>query len=43
MPKHWESGESSRNQLVNSGEFLPGENFENKETPGQNRMFDNPV
>ncbi len=36
------SGESPQNQLLNSGEFLPGEKFENQETPGQIRRFVNP-
>jgi hypothetical protein len=42
LPNHWESGESPQNQLLNSGEFLPEEKFENQETPGQIRRFGNP-
>jgi hypothetical protein len=33
LPKKWKSGESPQNQLLNSREFLPGEKFENQETP----------
>jgi hypothetical protein len=42
LPKKQKSGESPQNQLLNSGEFLPGEKFENQETPGQIRRFGNP-
>lgn len=39
------SGEIRRkfkNQLVKSGDFLPGKKFKNQEIPGQNRRFGNP-
>jgi hypothetical protein len=36
------SGDNLQNQLLNSGEFLPGDRYENQETPGQIRRFGNP-
>jgi hypothetical protein len=32
LPKKQKSGESPQNQLLNSGEFLPGEKFENQDS-----------